>query len=80
MCFEENRSGERLEDGRGYCFSRGDQGRPQTSEEVSFGQDLEDKELAWKHLGKSIPDSTGTAKALRLELAELVLRRTRRLV
>lgn len=31
-------------------------------------------------MGKSIPDSTGTAKALRLELAELVLRRTRRLV
>lgn len=29
-------------------------------------------------MGKSIPDSTGTAKALRLELAELVLRRTRR--
>lgn len=45
---------------------------------MSFGQDLEDKEPAWKRLGKSIPDSTGTAKALRLELAELVLRRTRR--
>lgn len=32
----------------------------------------------WKHLGKSIPDSIANAKALRQELAEHVLRSTRR--
>lgn len=45
-----------------------------------FGQDLEDKEPAWKHLEHSIPDSTANAKALSQELAEHVLRSVRKQV